>query len=315
MAPQSAVPDNPSFFPEPPMSDAIARQRTQSTLLLLVAAASWGGNLVAARAIILEVPPFALSFWRWAIAAALLLPFAAAQLREDAALIRRHLPALIAFGVIGAGGFTLLGYWGVRYTTAVNATLLNSSLPLFVVPLSWWLLKLTVSARQLAGLALSLAGVACIISSGELQTLARLSLNPGDLLLLAGALLWAIYTVLLKWRPPLRPLSFLFAIVAAAAAFSLPFYLWEISAGGTMTVSPGTLAAIGYLAIFPSIVAYICWNHAVAVLGPNVAGFFNPVIPVFGTLFAVTLLGEPFRLYHLAGFALVLGGVVLTSKR
>jgi drug/metabolite transporter (DMT)-like permease len=297
------------------MSDALARQRTQSTLLLLVAAASWGGNWVAARAIIVEVQPFALSFWRWAIAAALLLPFAAAQLREDAALIRRHLPALIAFGVIGAGGFTLLGYWGVRYTTAVNATLLNSSLPLFVVPLSWWLLKLTVSARQLAGLVLSLAGVACIISSGELQALARLSLNPGDLLLLAGALLWAIYTVLLKWRPPLRPLSFLFAIVAAAAAFSLPFYLWEISAGGTMTVSPGTLAAIGYLAIFPSIVAYICWNHAVAVLGPNVAGFFNPVIPVFGTLFAVTLLGEPFRLYHLAGFALVLGGVVLTSKR
>src|SRR5882762_6800996 len=197
------------------MSDALARQRTQSTLLLLVAAASWGGNWVAARAIIAEVPPFALSFWRWAIAAALLLPFAAAQLREDAALIRRHLPALIAFGVIGAAGFTMLGYWGVRYTTAVNATLLNSSLPLFVVPLSWWLLKLTVSGRQLAGLALSLAGV---------------SLNPGDLLLIGGALLWAIYTVLLKWRPPLRPLSFLFSIVAVGAAFSLPFYLWEISA-------------------------------------------------------------------------------------
>jgi len=82
-----------------------------------------------------------------------------------------------------------------------------------------------------------------------------------------------------------------------------------------MTLSPGTIAAIGYLAVFPSIVAYICWNHAVAVLGPNVAGFFNPLIPVFGTLFAVTLLGEPFRPYHLAGFALVLGGVVLTSRR
>ncbi len=297
------------------MPDALARQRTLSTLLLLVAAASWGGNWVAARAITPEVPPFALSFWRWAIASALLLPFAAAQLREDAPLIGRHLPALIAFGVIGAGGFTLLGYWGVRYTTAVNATLLNSSLPLFVVPLSWWLLKLTVSGRQLAGLALSLAGVACIISLGELQTLARPSLNPGDLLLLGGALLWAIYTVLLKWRPPLRPLSFLFTIVAAAAVFSLPFYLWEISAGGAMALSPRTIAAIGYLAVFPSIVAYICWNHAVAVVGPNVAGFFNPVIPVFGTLFAVTLLGEPFQPYHLARFALVLGGVVLTSGR
>jgi drug/metabolite transporter (DMT)-like permease len=297
------------------MPDALARQRTLSYLLLLISAASWGGNWVAARAITLDVAPFALSFWRWAIASVILLPFAAAQLREDAPLIRRHLPALIAFGVIGAAGFTLLGYWGVRYTTAVNATLLNSSLPLFVVPLSWWLLKLTVSRRQLAGLALSLAGVATIISAGELQTLARLALNPGDLLLLGGALLWAIYTVLLKWRPPLGPLSFLFAIVAAAAAFSLPFYLWEMSAGATMLVSAKTAAAIGYLALFPSVIAYICWNHAVAVVGPNVAGFFNPVIPVFGTLFAVTLLGEPFRVYHLAGFALVLGGVVLTSRR
>ena len=297
------------------MPDALARQRTLAAMLLLVAAASWGGNWVAARAIIVEVPPFALSFWRWAIASALLLCFAAAQLRGDAPLIRRHLPALFAFGVIGAAGFTLLGYWGVRYTTAVNATLLNSSLPLFVVPLSWWLLKLTVSGRQLAGLALSLSGVVTIISAGELQTLARLSLNPGDLLLLGGALLWAIYTVLLRWRPPLRPLSFLFTIVAAAAAFSLPFYLWEVCVGRSMTLSPGTIGAIGYLAVFPSIVAYICWNHAVAVVGPNVAGFFNPLIPVFGTLFAVTLLGEPFRLYHIAGFALVLGGVVLTSRR
>src|SRR2546427_804711 len=180
------------------------------TLLLLVAAASWGGNWVAARWVTLDVPPFALSFWRWALASALLLPVAAAQLRADAPLIRRHLPALAAFGLIGGAGFTLLGYWGVRYTTAVNATLLNSS---------------------------------------------------------------------------------------------LPFFLLEIHAGGTMTVSPGTVAAIAYLAIFPSIVAYICWNHAVMALGPNVAGFFNPVIPVFGTLFAVTFLGEPLRLYHLAGFA------------
>ena len=297
------------------MPDAFARQRTLATLLLLVAAASWGGNWVAARAITLEVPPFALSFWRWAIASALLLCFAAAQLREDAPLILRHLPALVAFGVIGAGGFTLLGYWGVRYTTAINATLLNSSLPLFVVPLSWLLLKLTVSGRQLAGLALSLAGVASIVGAGEIETLARLALNPGDLLLLGGALLWAIYTVMLKWRPPVRALSFLFCTLAAGAAFSLPFYLWEIWVGSTMTLSPGTIAAIGYLAVFPSIVAYICWNHAVAVLGPNVAGFFNPLIPVFGTLFAVTLLGEPFRPYHLAGFALVLGGVVLTSRR
>lgn len=297
------------------MQDGLARHRALPYLLLLIAAASFGGNWVAARIVNSQVPPFALSFWRWAVAAAILLPFAAAQLRADGPLIRRNLPMLALFGAIGAGGFTLLGYWGVSYTTAVNATLLNSSLPLFVVPLSWLLLGLTVSGRQLVGLALSLAGVATIVSGGSLQTFARLTLNPGDFLILGGAFLWAVYTVTLKWRPPLRALSFLFTTIAAAAAVSLPFYLWEMWTGRAMTVSPTAVVTIAYLAIFPSIVAYICWNQAVAALGPNVVGFFNPVIPVFGVLFAVILLGEPLHGFHLAGFALVLGGVVLTSRR
>ena len=297
------------------MQDGLARQRALPYLLLLIAAASFGGNWVAARMVNFEVAPFALSFWRWAIASALLFPFAVAQLRADAALIRRHYPKLLVFGAVGAGGFTLLGYWGVSYTTAVNATLLNSSLPLFVVPLSWLVLGLTVSGRQLVGLVLSLAGVVAIVSGGSLQTFARLALNPGDFLILGGAFLWAVYTVMLKWRPPLRALSFLFTTVVTAATVSLPFYLWEMGTGRMMTVTPTAVVTIGYLAIFPSIVAYICWNQAVASVGPNVAGFFNPVIPVFGILFAVVFLGEPLRAYHLAGFALVLGGVVLTSRR
>jgi len=297
------------------MQDGLARQRALPYLLLLVAAASFGGNWVAARLVNFEVAPFALSFWRWAVATLLLCPFAIAQLRADAPLIRRHFAKLMVFGAVGAGGFTLLGYWGVSYTTAINATLLNSSLPLFVVPLSWLLLGLTVSGRQLAGLALSLAGVVSIVSAGSFETLARLTLNPGDFLLLGAAFLWAIYTVTLRWRPPLRALSFLFTTVVAATAVSLPFYLWEMSTGRMMSATPTAVLTIGYLAVFPSIVAYICWNEAVTALGPNVAGFFNPVIPVFGILFAVVFLGEPFRAYHLAGFALVLGGVVLTSRR
>ncbi|HKW36741.1 MAG TPA: DMT family transporter [Burkholderiales bacterium] len=297
------------------MQDSSARARALPYFLILVAAASFGGNWVAAREVNFEVAPFALSFWRWGIASVLLFPFALAQLRDDAPLIRRHWPGLFVFGAVGAGGFTLLGYWGVSSTTAINATLLNSSLPLFVVPLSWLLLGLTVSPRQLAGLTLSLAGVVSIVSSGSLETLARLGLNPGDFLILGGAFLWAIYTVTLKWRPPLRALSFLFTTTASAALVSLPFYLWEAATGRSMTLNPAALAVIAYLAIFPSIVAYVCWNQAVAALGPNVVGFFNPVIPVFGIIFAVIFLGEPLRVYHLAGFALVLAGVVLTSRR
>jgi drug/metabolite transporter (DMT)-like permease len=297
------------------MRDGTARASALPYVLILIAAASFGGNWVAARVVNFEVAPFALSFWRWAIAAVLLFPFALAQLREDAPLIRRHWLKLLIFGAVGAGGFTLLGYWGVSYTTAINATLLNSSLPLFVVPLSWLLLGLKVSGTQLLGLALSLAGVVSIVSGGSLRTLAALTLNRGDFLILAGAFLWAVYTVTLRWRPPLRALSFLFTTIVAAATVSLPFYLWEMGAGRSMTLTPAAMAVIAYLAIFPSIVAYVCWNQAVAALGPNVVGFFNPVIPVFGILFAVLLLGEPLRAYHLAGFALVLAGVVLASRR
>lgn len=297
------------------MRDGSARASALPYVLLLVAAASFGGNWVAARVVNFEVAPFALSFWRWAVAGTLLFPLALPQLREDAPLIRHHWPKLLVFGAVGAGGFTLLGYWGVSYTTAINATLLNSSLPLFVVPLSWLLLGLTVSARQLLGLSLSLAGVLTIVSAGSLRTLAQLRLNPGDFLLLGGAFLWAIYTVTLRWRPPLRPLSFLLTTIVAAAAVSAPFYAWEMWSGKMMSATPVSIVTIGYLALFPSIIAYICWNQAVAMVGPNVAGFFNPVIPVFGILFAVIFLGEPLRAYHLAGFALVLGGVVLTSRR
>jgi drug/metabolite transporter (DMT)-like permease len=297
------------------MQDGIARHRALPYVLLLIAAASFGGNWVAARIVNFQVAPFALSFWRWAIAAAVLLPFAAAQLREDAPVIRRNLPILTVFGAIGAGGFTLLGYWGVSNTTAVNATLLNSSLPLFVVPLSWLLLGLTVSRMQLLGIVFSLAGVITIVSAGNPQALAQLTLNPGDFLILGAAFLWAVYTVMLKWRPPLGALSFLFMTVVTAAAMSLPFYAWEMATGKTTIVTPAVFATIGYLAVFPSIVAYVCWNQAVATVGPNVAGFFNPIIPVFGVLFAVVLLGEPLRSYHVAGFALVLAGVILTSTR
>jgi drug/metabolite transporter (DMT)-like permease len=113
----------------------------------------------------------------------------------------------------------------------------------------------------------------------------------------------------------LQPLSFLLVTILAGAAFSAPFYAWELAAGSMLVVSAKTAGAIAYLAVFPSVIAYICWNRAVALVGPNVAGFFNPLIPVFGTLFAIVLIGERLYPYHLAGFALVLLGVVLTSKR
>ncbi|OGA29049.1 MAG: hypothetical protein A3I01_20210 [Betaproteobacteria bacterium RIFCSPLOWO2_02_FULL_65_24] len=283
-------------------------------LLLIVSTASWGGNWVASRAIYTEVTPFALVFWRWALAGLIMLPFVAGHARRDWPEALKHWRWILFFGITGPAAFPIFGYIGIRYTTAVNAALLNNMVPLFTIPFAWLILRHTVKARQAAGLALSLAGVLAILSAGELATLARLSFNLGDLYILAGVILWALYTVMLHRRPAIHPFSFFFFTMAVAIAVCIPFYAVELVAGDTFQVNLRTLASVGYLALFPSVVAFICWNYAVPLVGPNVATFFYPAAPVFASLAAVLVLGEQLYAYHFTGFILVLIGLFLSSS-
>jgi len=291
------------------------RPRLLAYALLLVAIALWGASWTAARAVYQEVTPFALVFWRWFLAAVILYPIAARHLRRDLAAALAGWKWLVFFGISGMAGFSMLAYLGLRYTTAVNGSLLNASLPLFMIPTAWLIRRDTVRRRQLAGLALSLAGSLVIVSAGDPAAIAALSLNPGDLLILAAVALWALYTVLLDRGPKMHPLSFAFFGIVAAVAFSAPFYAYDLLSGSTIAVNLHTVTAIGYLALFPSVIAYLCWHHAVPIVGPNVAGFFQPLTPVFGTLAAVLVLGERIHAYHLAGFVLVFAGLLLASRR
>jgi drug/metabolite transporter (DMT)-like permease len=283
-------------------------------LLLIVATGSWGGNWVASRAIYTEVTPFALVFWRWFLAGLIMLPFVAGHLRRDWPVALKHWRWIIFFGMVGPAAFPIFGYIGIRYTTAVNAALLNNAVPLFTIPFAWLILRHTVKPRQAAGLALSLAGVLAILTAGELGALARLSFNLGDLYILAGVILWAVYTVMLYRRPPIHPSSFFFFTLLVAIAVCIPFYAVELAMGDTFEVNLHTVTSVGYLALFPSVLAFVCWNHAVPLVGPNVATFFYPAAPVFGSLGAVIVLGEQLHAYHGVGFILVLIGLVLSSS-
>lgn len=283
-------------------------------LLLIIATASWGGNWVASRAVIHDVTPFALVFWRWFLAGLIMLPFVAGHARRDLPIALKHWRWIVFFGLTGPAAFPIFGYLGIRYTTAVNAALLNSSVPLFTIPIAWLILRHTVRGRQAAGLLLSLAGVLAILSAGEIGTLAMLSFNPGDVLILSAVVLWALYTVMLYRRPAIHPFSFFFFTMLVAIAVCVPFYAIELLAGDTFAIEPRTLAAVGYLALFPSVVAFICWNHAVPLVGPNVASFFYPAAPVFASLSAIVVLGEQLHAYHFAGFLLVLVGLFLSSS-
>jgi len=283
-------------------------------LLLTLAVLFWAGNFILGRAVRMDVPPIALAFWRWAVASLLVLGPALAPLKRDRAAIRRYWPMLILLAGTGVAAFNTLVYSGLQYTVAINAFLMQAMMPVFIVVFSFLLFRVRINRRQVAGVALCLAGAVAIIVQADLKVLASLSLNPGDLLVLLAVLSYAAYSVLLRKRPPIHPLSFVAVTFGLGTMMLLPLYLWE-----TFTIRPiqptkTTLFAILYVAIFPSIISYLCYNRGVEIIGANRAGLFLYLMPVFGSLMAVAFLGESFLWFHWIGLALIVSGLV-TSMR
>lgn len=276
----------------------------------------WAGNSIVGRGIRDDMPPIALSFWRWVLAMVLLLPWAWRAVRADRQELRRHWRQLCIFGILGGASNNAMNYVALTTTTATNAVLLNSSTPILIITISWALLGKRLRRLEWCGVIISLAGVLIVAAHGELQTLLELRLNRGDLWVLGAVASWSLYTVLLARRPvSLHPLSFLAAIGCTGLLALAPFYAWEIASGSTFQPSPAALAAIAYAGIFPSLFGFIFWNRAVAVVGGNTAGLFLNLMPVLGTLLAILFLGEQPHLYHLTGILLILGGVTLTTRQ
>ena len=263
-----------------------------------------------------DMPPIAMGFWRWAIALLILLPFAAAELRQKWSVVRANWLTLALLGALGASAFNTLVYLALQYTAATNGVLLNSITPIMIVLMSWIVLGERISSRQALGVALSLAGVIAIVARGDVHMLAALQFNRGDLLLITAMFLWALYTLILRRRPPeLSAVGFLAAMLLLGLPWLLPFYLWEFSVRGGFSLTPATMAALAYYGTFPSIVAYLFWNRGVAQVGPNKAGLFVHLMPVFGALLSEICLGERLYSYHYAGAALIFGGIYLTTRK
>jgi drug/metabolite transporter (DMT)-like permease len=283
-------------------------------LLLVAATLLWSGNFVLGRAVHGHVPPVALAFWRWAVALAILLAVAAPRVRAQWPALRRGWRVLVPLGVLGVGNFNTMVYVGLQETTATNAVLLNSACPAFILAIAALTGGGRPAPRQLVGIATSLAGVAVLVSRGEPAALLALSFAPGDAWVLGAVLSWALYTVLLARRPAgVDPVVLLTALVAVGVAWIAPFYAWEAARGARLTWDAVTVASVLYVAIFASLAAYAAWNRAVADVGASRAGVFLHLMPAFGTVLAVLLLGESFRAFQAAGIALVLLGVALAG--
>ena len=283
--------------------------------LLTLAPFFWSCNWIAGRWLSNDVPPLAMTFYRWFFALVILAPFAWPHLRRDAPLVRRHWKALLGLGIIGIGTHNALAYLGLRYTTAVNGVILNSFIPVMIVTLSWVLLRERLAPLQVAGIAVSLGGVLTILSEGSLATLAALRLNGGDLLIILSMAMWSIYTIGLRYRPAgMHLLSFLFVIGCIGDLAILPMYGVETWLGQPMHWTPAAATTLFGVALFSSVLAYIFWNRGVERVGANVAGLFVHLMPVFGVVLAWLILDERLAQYHIAGIVLILCGIYVTSR-
>jgi drug/metabolite transporter (DMT)-like permease len=284
-------------------------------LLLGLTSLFWAGNTIVGRAAVGLVPPATLTFFRWALAFCVLLPFALPHVRRDRAAIRRHLGTIFLFALTGSAGYNVIAYLALHYTEAINSLLLQSVAPLFVALWSFVLFRDRLTLTQAAGITISMTGAFVIISRADLAVLAHLAFNVGDIMILVALVFYALYTALVRVRPAMHPLSFLAATIGASATLMVVPVGIELATGHVAVIGPATLAAFAYVAIFPSVLAYFCLNRGIELIGANRAAPFIHLMPVFGSILAILFLGERPQPFHAAGYALVLAGVALAARR
>ena len=287
----------------------------QPYLLLSITALCWAGNAIVGRLAAGHIPPVTLSFLRWSFAFLIILPFAWKHLKRDWGTIRSRLGTMIFLSVIGISAFNTLQYWALEHTQALNTLLLQSAGPLFVAVWSLILLGVRLTLAQAGGIALSLIGVLVILLHGDLTALTSIEFNKGDIIFTAALAIFGLYSVLSLKRPQIHGLSFVGFTFGCGAVCLVPLWIWELFTRPVMQLDAANLLSLFYVAVFPSTLAYLCFNRGVQLIGANRAAPFFHVVPVFGSAMAIVFLGEHPQLFHIIGFALVLTGVFVASRK
>jgi drug/metabolite transporter (DMT)-like permease len=287
----------------------------QPYLLLSITAMCWAGNAIVGRLAAGHIPPVTLSFLRWSLAFLLLLPLAWKHLVRDWPAIRSKLGVMVTLSLTGIGLFNTLQYWALEHTQALNTLLLQSAGPLIVAVWSLILLGVRLTLTQAVGILVSLMGVLLILLHGDLTALLSIQFNKGDLIFIVAMVIFGLYSVLTLKRPAIHSLSFVAFTFGCGAACLIPLWIWELISRSVMRLDANNLLSLVYVAVFPSTLAYLCFNRGVQMIGANRAAPFFHLVPVFGAAMAIAFLGEHPQLFHIVGFALVLTGVYVASRK
>jgi drug/metabolite transporter (DMT)-like permease len=296
----------------------------RTAALLLVPPLLWAGNAIVGRLIHTLIPPLTLNFFRWVLAFALLWPLAHEVLRRDGPLWT-HWRRYTLLGLLGVGCYNSLQYLALQTSTPINVTLVGSSIPVFMLAVGAGVFKQSVNKRQMMGAVLSVTGVLVVLSRGDWHALTNVHWVVGDVFMLMATACWALYSWLLaRTHEPAEVRSnwatFLMAQMVFGLVWSCAFSAIEwsgLTGLGTPHIDWGwpLLAALAFVSVGPALLAYRLWGLGVQRVGPNVAGFFANLIPVFTATMSALTLGELPQLYHLVAFLLIIGGIVVSSMR
>lgn len=290
--------------------------RAQTAYVILTAATLfWAGNSIAGKLAVGHVSPMVIVTARWLILLALLFVFNRRQVAADWPVLRPRLGYLLLMGSLGFTGFSALLYYALIYTSAINSAILQGGMPLFIFGASFLLFGSRVSVKQVLGFFISFAGVITIAARGELANLLALNINFGDALMLAAIISYGIYTAALRSKPQVHWTSLMVALCLGGTLSSLPFLLLEVIQGGLIVPDLKGWAIIAYIVVFPSLLAQVFHIRSVELIGANRSGLFVNLLPVWGALLAVVILGEAFHLYHAVALVLILAGIGLAEHR
>ncbi len=284
-------------------------------LLLTLTAATWAGHAVVGRMAVGEIGPMTLVTARWAVALVPILYVARRDLRRDFDVLRQYWLYVGAMGGFGFTAFNAMFYLAGHRTGALNVSIIQGAIPAFVLVGARFGLGERVTALQAVGAFATMIGVVAIASQGAWSRLARLEFNSGDVLMLVASVFYAGYTLGLRKRPNVTGLSLLAGFAVAALLTSLPLFGWEVASGGFIWPTGKGLVLVAYAALGVAFVSQRFYMRGVELIGPGRAGVFVNLVPAFGALMAVALLGEPFAYYHVAALALVVGGIAVAQRQ
>jgi drug/metabolite transporter (DMT)-like permease len=283
----------------------------------VVATLIWSGNFIVARGVIKDIPPVTLAFYRWLVATIIIIPLAWKTLVPQINIVRHHLPYFLAASATGISIFNTFVYIGAHYSEAINLALLGTtSSPIMSVVLARIFHGERITKWTMTGMLLCVLGILLLLSKGDLRNLQTFSFSKGDWWVLAAALSFAVYNTMIKKRPAqMESLSFLSIIFFIGTLLLFPFYLFEYSTEGGFNLSLSNMLFILYLGLGASVICFIFWNKAIAILGTGRAALFGNLIPVFSTIEAVLILGEKINWVHIVSFAIVISGLLLANLR